>query len=465
VRIDHLPPIVPVSQRDLPEERRALSMPEAEVRVRRRSKPMLAALFGFAKKPAVAAVMAGALLVGGTGFGAPLHAQEIPPTQTEAATPDRIQEALDELEARRNRGEITPDVFQRVRARLRSGVVPFEHDGDVDLDALINETDLDGAGTRGDRAFRRLAVELEHRMRVTARDMADPNTRFIDGAPGYKEISEDELRDLLVRALRDVPLEELPLGPGLARVMASLPLGSGITEKMSPNEIEEVLDANTQAWFDEKLKPLIEGREVEAAIVGFGTVTALRWASPGASKLIDRLDPRATIYETTSSDGRSNLEARLAWRELRVLPDLDLTATSTTSVGLIDLYGSIDSRIAPEADDVVTGFVSAGARYDGDTAWFDASISRHIDRDLSEVSLRTGGSYDGVSYVSSLVGARGEGTAIGDASGRVALELDLAKPVRLHGADGSFGMFVSVAADTDGTNEAVAAGLVFRLRF
>ena len=55
--------------------------------------------------------------------------------------------------------------------------------------------------------------------------------------------------------------------------------------------------------------------------------------------------------------------------------------------------------------------------------------------------------------------------AVGQAPGRLGLELDLTKPLLIGGAPGETGLFVTSGADSDFTYADYRAGLVFRLRF
>lgn len=336
--------------------------------------------------------------------------------------------------------------------------------------AFPTDTLVVRAPTRGEQVFAQLARDLDLAMQVTARDMADPATRFIEGAPGYKEIPANELRRLVVRALEQVPLGELAGGTVLAEWIQSLPnMGHLDVAKMSWDELSRAAPRAQREAIKERFLPLIEGHEVEAAALAFAVVTGVRAASPEAAALMDRLRPRIDIWRTRSDDGDLSARARLAWRDARVLPDLDLEGGARRTVGEVTYRATITGTVAPERDPILTGTATVGATWARGGVVADSSASyvsgptSHTRADL----LVGYQSPDSPWIVSAhLSGLFGEGQAIGGASGRVGLDIDASREVRLEGgARGSFGLYGGVGADSDGRNSDLRAGMVFRLRW
>lgn len=454
-----------------------------------KKKPFLSTLFGFAKKPAVVAVMAGAMALGCTSGAAlandriPVDPDPVVQLDTEpvvgldAAQPtnEAYRRAMEELADMRRDGRITPAEYEVARSTLlrafllgKEDNLIRDHDGDVDVEALLigMTTDDAGAKSKGQIVMERLTRRLEHRMQVTARDMANPNTRFIEGAPGYKEISQREVERLVLDALQDMPLEDLPLGSTVAELIGRLPAGSRVTPSMSFREAGDVLGEDGKALLDEKLGPFFEEHAVEAGIVAFGAVTGLRYASPEAARLMDGLS--FEVWDASTKDGRAHIEAELAYRDQHILPQLDLTATANTTVGLFDLRGGLESTIAPEADeDILRGRVTVGARTQSDDLWADGSISRYLHRDRTRIDLSAGGQNPstGLSHATTFTALLGDDAAHGDADGRLMVTFDLSKPIEIGDAEGSFGFFAGGSMDTDGRNEDVRAGLVLHLRW
>jgi hypothetical protein len=440
-------------------------------------KPFLGRLFGFITKPAVAIAIAGALLV---GAAAPARGQTLPEDHTiefevigqppgETPYTDLRLDALSRLDRMREQNRVSLEEYVRVRARLFESSVlgselPRDHLGRVDLELLIANVDPTGK-TRGQVVMERLLNRVEQQMRVTARDMANPETRFLEDAPGYKEISGAELRRLVTEALKDMPLDELPLGDDLARFLRSLPPGAGVQATMSFHEIEDRLEDATKVWLERTIGPLIEGREVEVGIVAFAAITGVRYASPELAGLMDGISPRITIFRATSEDDRLGVRARLAYRDAEVLPQLDLTATANTTVSLVDLYAEVSATGSIESRDHVQGRVTLGGRSRGENLWFDTSISQYLHEDRQRLNLTVGGNQGDLGYATSLTAIRGKGVARGNADGRVQLEVDVSKPVKVNGMTGSVGLYAGASADTDGNEEEVSAGVMLHLRW
>jgi hypothetical protein len=303
-----------------------------------------------------------------------------------------------------------------------------------------------------------LARDLESLMRVTARDMADPNTRFIDDAHRYKEPPKNEVKRLVKEALQRIPIGELPGGSALASLIRQLPNTSGLqVEKMSYNELERVLGRSSQKWLEEKFKPLIEGHELEAGLVTFGAMTALRASSNDAARFIDRLSPRVTVWRN------DNTRVRLAYRNGEVLPNVDVSAYAAHAYGPVVFRGEIEARLSAENNRHMTGTATAGASWSDHQGHFiDAAATYYDD---GQRSVRVLGGYidrDVVTF-GTVTGVFGRGVAVGNASGRVSWEVDYDR--RFANGNGSLGAYGGIIMDSDGSNRQFRAGLVFRLTF
>ncbi|MEQ9503700.1 MAG: hypothetical protein RIT81_42995 [Deltaproteobacteria bacterium] len=452
--------------------------------------------FGRFAKPVAAVMMAATLGMGCAAHGQTLEdtgvrqpTEVVRPADFDITSPDHLEPrdtntrdftwALNRLQERRDRGQITMAQYVRAESLLRSALLggstvtlARDHKGRVDIDALVAVGDLGPNAanlTRGQLRMRQLAETLEFRMRITAREMATGNYTQLDGAPGYKELSQDEMQDLLTDALQDIPLNELAGGRHLAALVKNLPLTDDIdAENMSIRELGSRLGDEYGDWLEDKAKPLIEGRELEVGLVAFGAVTALRASSPDAAKLIDGLSPRSTIYSYHSDDRSTNLRARLAYRDQHVFPDLDLEARTRYIQGDTTYRASVGGTLSFENDDILTGTASVGARHDFSSfSYLDASGTYMTQNDRWRANI-TYGRYDpvdGWNLSTGLTGVFGEDVAIGDANGRIRWETDITRDVEIGRARGDFGFYLGVGADSDFENDEVMAGAVFRLKF
>lgn len=291
--------------------------------------------------------------------------------------------------------------------------------------------------TRGQIVLDQLGHDLEALMRVTARDMANPNTRFLENLPGYKEPDRHEVQRLVERALKQIPLDELPGGLAIARFVMTLPNTSGINaEHMSFDELSHALGKTELRWVEEKFRPLIEGHEVEAGLITFGAITAARAASPSVAGVIDHATPALTVW-SSAPDPHSNTRVRLRYRNREILPNIDLVARTTTPLGPFNLRAELDGRLSVEDDRHLSGTATVGA------SWSDGR--RHLD--FSGTYYDTGDRLLGI-------GAR-----------RVVWELDYDQALNLGGSQGSFGVYGGMSMNPDGSDRDFSAGLVFRLVF
>ncbi len=453
------------------------------------------AAFGRLMKPVAAALVASTIGMGCAAHGQTLEPGDLvtppPVVQTVDSTsvplsfgpgPEvqrEYERALQSLYERRDRGQISNSAFVKARALLEGSllhnsgaVLARDHRGRVDIDALITIGELGPEAanmTRGQLRMHQLAETLEFQMRVTARDMATGNFTPLEGAPGYKELSQNQMRRLLTDALQDLPLNELPGGAQLAQLVRQLPLTDEINpETMSVRELGSTLGREYRDWFKARAEPLIEGRELEVGLVAFGAVTALRASSPDAASLMDDLNIRSTIYSHHSDDQRTNLRARIAYRDQHVFPDLDLEARTRYVHGDTTFRASVVGTFSAEADDILSGTATVGARHDfTNFSYIDASGTYMTQNDRWRANITYGrfDPGDGWNIGTGVAAVFGDGVAVGDASGRLTWQTDITKDIRLGNARGDFGFYLGVGADSDFENDEVMAGAVFRLKF
>ncbi len=434
-------------------------------------------IWGF-MKPAVAGVLIAAQFAAATPAlaqqGVPLE-QLSPPAVTQtveapgAAMVARYDEALRNLERLRDRGEITQGQFQGAKQRLHRVVFLGEQallttSGAIDVSGLISG----GGTTRGEARLMRLEQALVQRMQVTARDMAYPGSyRPLEGAPGYKEISSSELTSLFGDALRDIPLGELPGGAGIARLVENLPGFTGDASKMSAREIERSLRDDARDWFKGRWERFETHEQVGLGLLTFAGITGLRAASPEVAQAMDGL--RGRIFSEAYLDDQVRLRGTLVYRDARVLPDLDVSATATTTVApRTRLYGDLTASTTIEADPKVTGTATVGVRWEELGAYHvDGSLTHYLGTDRVRVAVGSGYRAPDSTFTAStnIEAIFGQGVARGSAGGRVALTVDMLRDVQIGGAKGDLGAFVGMGVDTDGTNEDIRGGIMLRLKW
>lgn len=419
--------------------------------------------------PAVRAVtLAGLGATVVVGLPMVAHAQDLPPS-TEL-TRAELERELARLEARRD--EMSPSEVEAERARLwqlyvRAGGGMLSEDVVVRASSEITES-IATTPTRGDVRMERLARDIEYEMRITARDMAHGNFTPIEGMPGYKELSEARVRALIEDAIKDIPLEELPGGNILAALVRTLPNTDHLRpEGMTYRELERAVGDAQKDWLKAKFGPFLEEHKIEAAVVAFGSITAIRYTSPEAARTMDKFLPRIGIYERSFADDRVRLDADLRYRNGEVLPNLDVGVRARQPLNE-HLTARVDAEgtVSVEADRLVSGRVSGGLRYTEGRNWADGSLYV-TDTGRYGIEMEAGTTHPETRLnARAHVGTHfGEGTATGDASGRVLYGVDLTRDVNINGAKGEFGVYVGGGLDTDGRNSDVRAGVVFTLRW
>lgn len=455
------------------------------------TKAPTASLFGRLAKP-----VAGAMLAISLGTACAANGQELAeltpttrPEQVEVVQshpevadhkprPAEYQRALRNLEQWRDNRRIDNMQFERTRNVLQQAFdlndganLPRDHRGRIDLDVLVTQGMVDTNGremTRGEIVMERLSQQLEYRMRVTARDLFDPNLERIEGAPGYKVLPEKVVKDLVLDALQDIPLNELNGGRHLANLVRQLPNAGNIdAENMSFRELSRAVGDANEDWLKEKFEPLIEGRELELGIVAFAAVTGIRAASPEAAEIMDGLSPRATIYRYRSDDGLSDARVRLAYRDQHVFPDLDINGQGRWPVSdTTTLRAGLTGTLSAEADDPFTATATVGSHWRSGRTWVDTSAVYRTDNErwLANISV---GHYDPSTtwnLSSGLTATFGDGVAE-DADGRYQWTFDATRDVEIGRAVGDIGIYAGFGVDSDGDNSDAQIGIVGRLRF
>ncbi|MBI2376730.1 MAG: hypothetical protein HYV07_22220 [Deltaproteobacteria bacterium] len=415
-------------------------------------------LVGFGPR-AVSAVLLGVSAVGALTGASVAHAETIAPadaivTEADAAA---FREAAARFE--RMKSNLSPSEIEAARRELHTLYARMNAGGT--LPVSLEET-------RGERRMRELTTELESRMRVTAYDMAHPETlELIDGAPGYKRISESEVRRLVLGALRDIPLEELPGGSTLASLVRSLPGGAELrAEKMSIREVERALGRNVGAMLDARFGGILRAHKVEAGIVGFASVTALRASSPEVARALNRVIPRIRLYDVESSDGALRTGASLRYRETRVLPDVDVSAEATREIGALRLRADLRATLSIENDEHVSGTATVGARYGNELRWAELTGTvDHNGRVTTNLGVGVTQPDEGLALRGNVYANFGSNFSVGNSSGRMGAEVDLTRDVRIGNARGDVGFYAAHERDFDGRNADTRAGVMFRLRF
>lgn len=456
------------------------------------SKPMAAGLWGRAASVASAAALAGALAFttpaaaqAGGVTGAPLPTAEVvsvPAAQepeTSAITRhQRFQGDLERLERLRVDQRISTAELDRARRILRlihfqpeiAPAVPRRPSGRIDLLALARGDPADS--TEGHRVLSELTREIERRMRLTPRALASGDYVPLEGLPGYQELPQEVIEDLVIDALERVPLGELPLGAELESLIRRLPNTQSLDlEAMALRDVfREVGDAQTD-WLRARTKPLLDAHGVELGIGAFAAVTALRASSEEAAELIDLISPRISIYraegELGAAQGRFRIRGQ--WRDRDVLPHIDIEGDAIAPLGE---RWHVDTRlrgtVAVEQDEIWTLTASVGATYRADTTSAEARLTHAF-----------GGTRDGELRVAARGWLEGErpGQTLGLSAFYVAeaprdradgprwgVDVDVAYPFRCLGQDFEAGVYVGARED-DEDGVAPAAGLTLGLRF
>ena len=416
------------------------------------------------------------VLLGVTGIGAfvgaPLAARAAEPTDATPADATLAAERLrtDVATFESSMHHLTAKEIELARKKLWSAYVEA---GGIETTPIAAAT-LTNTGevhvkTRGEKVLEDLANRIEKRMRITARDMAHPESvEFLEGHPGYKKLSEAQIKRMVVDALKNVPIGELPGGDTLAPIIRALPNAGDIDAKnMSYNELVAALGDAQTAWLKEKFGPFLEEHKVEAAVVAAGAITAIRYASPEAAGLMDRVAPKVTVWRGGTDDGSLGGRARLAYRDRHVLPDLDLSGTARTEVGGVRLRASAGGTLSVEGAEHATGRLGLGARVGDSRHWADLSGTvDHRGRTGADLELGLRHPEDDLSITSRVTGRFGDGAAVDpSAAGRIRWELDVSKKLELRGADGHLGVFAGYGVDTTGRNDDFRVGVAFTLRW
>ncbi|MFH1809159.1 MAG: hypothetical protein ABIJ09_10470 [Pseudomonadota bacterium] len=114
---------------------------------------------------------------------------------------------------------------------------------------------------RGEEVLRTFMTEVETGTQMTARDLFDPTVERLDGHPLSKKISDDEMKRLVSRLARDMPLCDLPGGDLVARTVSQLPGAQnlqGDPSRMSYRELSRALGDSAKDQLDATFKPLLD---------------------------------------------------------------------------------------------------------------------------------------------------------------------------------------------------------------
>lgn len=405
--------------------------------------------YGFLNRGTMAA------LIGLTGIStmAPMaHAQESLPAPT---TTRALADAIRDLE--RKKDLMSPEELNDARKALWKSYLEV---------AGTTADPTASTPSAGGIVVRATLEEIEHRMEITPYDLAHPGSYTpIDGMSGYKEISGSELKTLLVRMVRSMPLNEVPGGTSFLNLVKTLPNTDALNGSMSFDEVTKALPASQRPWLTEQFGPFLKEHKIETILVGAAAITGIRAASPSTAGVLDHVIPRIKVW--SHNDGALSADAALRYRDRRVLPDLDLSGAARRNVGPVMLRATGTATIAPEASHVVTGTASVGARIEDTRSYLDLSASYNTERH-TEVRLDSGyvDHDSGLVVDGAVVGRFGPHTAVGDASGRVTGTISLDKRFRVgRDSTGSFGVYGETSVDTDGSHPDTRVGVLFKLSF
>ncbi len=179
------------------------------------------------------AVMATVLGASSIGVFVPAaHAEGLPAVPT---NPTALADAMRDLERRKD--TMTPEQLADARKALWKSYLEATRGVSTEADTALP--------TRGAVAVAATLDEIARRLELTPYDIAHPGSyTLVDGAPGYKTLPESEVKELLGRMIRSIPLNELPGGTALASLVKTLPnAGSLPAESMTYDELIKALPA------------------------------------------------------------------------------------------------------------------------------------------------------------------------------------------------------------------------------
>lgn len=203
--------------------------------------------------------------------------------------------------------------------------------------------------TRGQAVLDRLAVDLERKMRVSARDLArgvplDPDH------PSYRALTQGELGSLIGRALEEMPLGELPGGHALAALVERLPGASELdVVDMSYKELSRALPKASKERLYELYGDTLRKNRVAIAILFEASVIGARAASPEVARILDRVYPKQRLWGLKSEGGALSVELNARFRDARVLPDAELRGEARRDVGgvAVTASSSVSAALSP----------------------------------------------------------------------------------------------------------------------
>jgi hypothetical protein len=404
---------------------------------------------------AVSAVLLGATAFGVLAGNAVAQAEEVDSATLPPPDHAAFTRALADLEARRE--WMSDEELRDARRELWRTYV----------NGAVASAEQPSAADEAIRARTRMVIEalldrIEARMTVSAYDVAHPESwEPVEGHPGLKKISAQDLESMIMDALQDVPIGAFPGGHAVAALIKELPnAGQLPAERLSYRELLDALGDAQEQWLREHVLPILQEHKAEVAIIGAGAVAAVIAAGPEALEAVGELLPSIPLASGSWADGAISASSELAFRDGRF--NVDTGVRGNHRVGEVDLRVRADTSIDVSADPHLTGALSGGARIGDGRRWVDLSGS--IDSEENR-RVRLEGGVD--LPEEGLSGTMGLGVrySAGAVPGRASFEISADKRLELNGASGNLGVWAGVEADTDGDNLEGRVGLMLRLRW
>ena len=332
----------------------------------------------------------------------------------------------------------------------------------------ISLEDIDPIEAKANRVMERFGERFENSSRLTPYELANPHTvELLDGHPGYKRLSDSQIKSMVLETLKEMPLGSLPAGDALVDLVESLPGLEGIdASSKSFNELQDIVKSNARDWLDDKFGDYIEEHKIEVAVVGAGAVSGLRAASPEAREFINKHAPAIRVWNASSDNGLVKANAKLKYRGDDILPNLDLAASARKNIGPVALRAGINSRFSIDNLDHLDSRVHVGARVGDSEKWADVSAwAKDDSRYGARFELGTKTEINGYHLNGNTRLDLGPGSAVDpNADGRFSVNVTAAKTFRDSNNDvrGSFGLYGSHGMDTNGGAKDTSVGVMFR---
>jgi hypothetical protein len=309
--------------------------------------------------------------------------------------------------------------------------------------------------------------EVDLRMRVKARDMAMPsNPALFSAAPGYMAVPTRDLGRIVTGTIERTPIGELPGGSRLAGAIDTLPNTSRARPDQTIRELSRVFGDRQRDWLGRSgVGGFIGRHKIEAGLLAFGAITALRKSDPGTARALDRMGIRLRISRMSTPDARLYTTSRLIYRNGFTLPELEMEGGARHAAGSMTLRVTMSGTVGAEAVHHTRGRTGFGARWERGRWFADTNAILAFPEHLARTELRGGYLTDtGFALSTAVAAVFGHGSGVGgSAGGRLSYELDFTKTVFTRRSAGELGVFISTSADSDFTHSDWRGGLVFRL--